>query len=94
MQLGAPYHWIREVWPTSDLPAQVEGKDWLRNDFSILQVVEDWGGPLDGEAGVGQAQDAIIRPIFHGLPGQIRAQAKCLPRDKKFPDPWEERVPT
>ena len=79
---------------SSDLPAQVEGKDRLRNDSSVLQGVEDRAGPIGGKAGVGQAQDAIIRPIFHGLPGQIRAQAKCLPRDKKFPDPWEERVPT
>lgn len=79
---------------SSDLPAQVEGKDRLRNDSSVIQVVEDRAGPIGGKAGVGQAQDAIIRPIFHGLPGQIRAQAKCLPRDKKFPDPWEERVPT
>ena len=79
---------------SSDLPAQVEGKDRLRNDSSVIQVVEDRAGPIGGKAGVGQAQDAIIRPIFHGLPGQIRAQAKCLPRDKKVPDPWEERVPT
>jgi len=79
---------------SSDLPAQVEGKDRLRNDSSVIQVVEDRAGPIGGKAGVGQAQDAIIRPVFHGLPGQIRAQAKCLPRDKKFPNPWEERVPT
>ena len=79
---------------SSDLPAQEQGKDRLRNDSLSLQVVEERVGFTPGEAGVGQAQDAIIRPVFHGLPGQIRAQAKCLPRDKKFPNPWEERVPT
>ena len=46
------------------------------------------------KGGVGKAQDAVIRPIFHGLTGQIRAQAKCLPHGNKVPDLWEERVPT
>ena len=78
----------------SDLPARVEGKDRLRNDSLVIQVVKDRDGPIGGKAGVGKAQDAIIRPTFHGLTGQICAQAKCLPRGYKVPDLWEERVPT
>ena len=38
---------------SSDLPAYEKGKDRLRNDSIFIQAVEDGGGPLDGEAGVG-----------------------------------------
>ena len=53
----------------SDLLAQIEGKNRLRNGTLILQVVKDGNGSTEGYVGVVQAQDAIKRctltPIFH-----------------------------
>ena len=46
---------------SSDLAAQEQGEDRLRNDSLSLQVVEERVGFTPGEAGVGQAQDIIIR---------------------------------
>ena len=76
----------------SDLPARVEGKDRLRNDSLVIQVVKDRDGPIGGKAGVGQAQDAIIRYLFQDPTGLILAQAKNLVHDDKVPDLWERRV--
>jgi len=53
----------------SDLLAQVEGKNRLRNGTLILQVVKDGDSSKDGYVGILQAQDAIKRctltPVFH-----------------------------
>ena len=53
----------------SDLLAQVEGKNRLRNGTLILQVVKDGDGSREGYVGVVQAQDTIIisalQPVFH-----------------------------
>ena len=58
----------REGLSSSDLLAQVEGKDRLRNDTLFLQVVKDGDGSYGGHAGVVQAQDVIkgctFKPIF------------------------------
>ena len=53
----------------SDLLAQVEGKNRLRNGTLILQVVKDGDGSSEGYVGVVQAQDTIkrytLKPRFH-----------------------------
>ena len=53
----------------SDLLAQVEGKNRLRNGTLILQLVKDGDGSREGYVGVVQAKDAIIssafKPVFH-----------------------------
>ena len=53
----------------SDLLAQVEGKNRLRNGTLILQLVKDGDGSREGFVGVVQAQDAIkryvLKPVFH-----------------------------
>ena len=53
----------------SDLLAQVEGKNRLRNGTLILQVGKDGDSSKEGYVGVVQAQDAIKRctltPVFH-----------------------------
>ena len=53
----------------SDLLAQVEGKNRLRNGTLILQVVKDGDSSKDGYVGVVQAQDTIKRctliPVFY-----------------------------
>ena len=58
----------REGLSSSDLLAQVEGKDRLRNGTLFLQVVKDGDGSYGGHAGVVQAQDVIkgctFKPIF------------------------------
>ena len=52
----------------SDLLAQVEGKNRLRNGTLILQLVKDGDGSREGYVGVVQAQDTIInsalKPVF------------------------------
>ena len=45
----------------SDLLAQVEGKNRLRNGTLILQVVKDGGASSERKVGVVQAQDTIKR---------------------------------
>ena len=55
---------MERVFVISDLPAQVEGKERVRNKSKFLQVVKVWGGSLDGEAGEAQTQDAIKRCIL------------------------------
>ena len=53
----------------SDLLAQVEGKNRLRNGTLILQVVNYGDGSSRGYVWVVQAQDAIkryvLKPVFH-----------------------------
>ena len=53
----------------SDLLAQVEGKNRLRNGTFILQLVKDGDGYRGGYVWVVQAQDAIkrytLKPVFH-----------------------------
>ena len=52
----------------SDLLAQVEGKNKLRNGTLILQLVKDGDGSREGYVGIVQAQDAIkrhLKPGFH-----------------------------
>ena len=44
---------------SSDLLAEVEGKNRLRNGTLFLQVVKDGDGSYDGHVGVVQAQEAI-----------------------------------
>ena len=60
--------WRKEL-SISDLLAQVEGKNRLRNGTLILQLVKDGDGSREGFVGVVQAQDAIIssalKPVFH-----------------------------
>ena len=52
----------------SDLLAQVEGKNRLRNGTLILQVVKDGGASDERCVGVVQAQDTIkrysLKPVF------------------------------
>jgi len=52
----------------SDLLAQIEGKNQLRNGTLILQLVKDGDGSSEGYVGVVQTQDAIkrytLKPIF------------------------------
>ena len=59
--------WRKEL-SISDLLAQVEGKNRLRNGPLILQFVKEGDGSREGYAGVVQAQDAIKssthKPIF------------------------------
>ena len=54
---------------SSDLLAQVEGKDRLRKGTIGPQVVKDGDGTFDANGGKCQAQDAIkgykIKPVFH-----------------------------
>jgi hypothetical protein len=54
--------------PISDLLAQIEGKNRLRNGTLILQLVKDGDGSREGYVGVVQAQDTIInsalKPVF------------------------------
>ena len=54
---------------SSDLLAQVEGKDRLRKGTLGPQVVKDGHGTFDADGGEGQAQDTIkgytIKPQFH-----------------------------
>ena len=53
----------------SDLLAQVEGKNRLRNGTLILLLVKDGDGSREGYVVVVQAQDAIkryvLKPVFH-----------------------------
>ena len=60
--------WRKEL-SISDLLAQVEGKNRLRNGIFILQLVKDGDGSREVEVGVVQAQDAIktyiLKPVFH-----------------------------
>ena len=51
----------RKELSISDLLAQVEGKDRLRNGTLILQVVKDGDAPNEGYVGLVQAQDSIKR---------------------------------
>ena len=51
----------------SDLLAQVEGKNRLRNGTFILQLVKDGDGSREGYVGIVQAQDAIKRDIKPGF---------------------------
>ena len=61
----------REGLSSSDLRAQVEGKDRLRNGTLILQVVKDGDASNEGYVGLVQAQDSIKR---HSLkPGIVHA---------------------
>ena len=68
----APESILQLIWrkrlPISDLLAQVEGKNRLRNGTLILQVVKDGDGSSEGYVGVVQAQDAIkrytLKPVF------------------------------
>ena len=75
---------------SSDLRAQVEGKDRLRNGTLLLQLVKDGDGSWDSEAGVGQAQDTIKGCVIK--PELLQAYAKRLVSADKFPDLWERRV--
>ena len=52
--------WRKEL-SISDLLAQVEGKDRLRNGTLILQVVKDGDASNEGYVGLVQAQDSIKR---------------------------------
>ena len=59
----------RKQLSISDLLAQVEGKNRLRNGTLILQLVKDGDGFREGYVGVVQAQDTIkrytLKPVFH-----------------------------
>ena len=59
--------WRKEL-SISDLLAQVEGKNRLRNGTLILQLVKDGDWSRVGLFGVIQAQDAIkpsaLKPVF------------------------------
>ena len=74
----------------SDLLAQVEVKNRLRNGTLILQVVKDGDSSKDRYVGVLQAQDTIKRctltTIFHN------AWTEQLISTYKVPNLWERRV--
>jgi len=74
----------------SDLLAQIEGKNRLRNGTLILQLVKDGDGSSEGYVGVVQTQDAIkrytLKPIF------LHAYTKQLVSTYKVPNLWEGRV--
>ena len=59
--------WRKEL-SISDLLAQVEGKNRLRNGTLIRQLVKDGDGSSEGYVGVVQAQDAnkssALEPVF------------------------------
>ena len=76
----------REGLSSPDLPAQVEGKNFLRNDALGPQVVEDGSGTRERHVGVAQAQDAIKSPIFQDLADLCPAQAKRLGLVDKAPN--------
>lgn len=76
----------REGFSSPDSPAQVEGKQFLRNGALCPQVVEDGSGTGERQVGVAQAQDAIESPIFQNLADLCLAQAKCLGPVHKAPD--------
>lgn len=83
---------MKRVFVISDLPAQVEGKERVRNKSKVLQVVKEWSGSLDGKAGEAQAQDAIKRCILKKMFGLLLAQGKGLVEVEKVPNLWEQRV--
>ena len=56
----------------SDLLAQVEGKNRLRNGTLILQVVKDGDGSREGYVGVVQAQDTIKTYILNPYSTMLR----------------------
>ena len=74
----------------SDLLAQVEGKNRLRNGTFILQVVKDRDGSRDGYVWVVQAQDAIKRYTLKS--GFQQAYTERLVSTYKVPNLWERRV--
>ena len=74
----------------SDLLAQEEGKNRLRNGTLILQVVKDGDNSNERYVGVAQAQDAIKRQSLK--PGMLHAQTKCLVSTYKVPSLRERRV--
>ena len=80
----------KEGLSSSDLRAQVEGKDRLRNDTLFLQDVKDGGYLWGGEAGVAQAQDAIKGYVTE--PKLLQAQAKWLSNANKVANLWKRRV--
>ena len=59
--------WRKEL-SISDLLAQIEGKNRLRNGTLIRQLVKDGDGSSEGYVGVVQARDTfkryILKPIF------------------------------
>ena len=90
----APESILQLIWrkglTISDLLAQVEGKNRLRNGTLILQVVKDGDSSKDRYVGVLQAQDTIKRctltTIFHN------AWTEQLISTYKVPNLWERRV--
>ena len=83
--------WRKEL-SISDLLAQVEGKNRLRNGTLILQLVKDEDGSRKVYAGVVQAQDTFksssLKPVFR------HAYTKRLVSTYKVPNLWERRVIT
>ena len=61
----APESILQLIWrkglSISDLLAQVEGKNQLRNGTLILQLVKDGDGSSEGYVGAVQAQDTCKR---------------------------------
>ena len=74
----------------SDLLAQVEGKNRLRNGTFILQVVKDGDGSSEGHVWIVQAQDAIKRYTIK--PDFCQAYTEWLVSTYKVPNLWERRV--
>lgn len=58
--------------------AQVDGEEVLGNQTLVPHVVEDGRGPRGGDAGVGQAQDAVEGRVVQEGAGLRLAQAKDL----------------
>ena len=81
--------WIK-WFSISDLLAQVEGKNRLRNGTFILQVVKDGDGSREGHVWVVQAQDAIKRYTLK--PRVCQAYTERLVSTYKVPNLWERRV--
>ena len=74
----------------SDLLAQVEGKNRLRNGTFILQVVKDGDGSSEGHVWIVQAQDAIKRYTIK--PDFCQAYTEWLVSTYKVPNLWERKV--
>lgn len=75
----------------SALPAQVKGKDVLRNVTLFPHVVKDRDDPREAEVGVGQAQDAIEVGKLQVDAGLLHAQPKCLVLDHDVGDLQKKR---
>ena len=74
----------------SDLLAQVEGKNRLRNGTLILQLVKNGDGSSEGYFWILQAQDTI--KMYTLNPGFCQAYSELLVSTYKVANLWERIV--